>query len=188
MGAVGALPVDIVLVRHAMPVLIPEVRAEQWRLGPAGRAAARALGRTLERGVVVSSDEPKAAETAAEIAVLHGVEVVLDARLREVRRPYVWTDDDIYRDRARAYLRGESVEGWERHAAVATRFAAAVADHASRALATGVPLVVVTHGLAMTLWAWSIGAVTDRVAWWEPLGFPDAVRVAGPEAARLRAD
>ncbi len=184
----SALPVDVILVRHAMPVLVPEVSAEQWRLGPPGRAAARALGRTLEPGVVVSSDEPKAAETAAEIAAVHGAGVGLDHRFGEAHRPYVWTDDASYRDRARAYLRGESVEGWEPHAFVAARFAAALADHAPRALATGVPLIVVTHGLAMTLWAWSIGAATDRVAWWEPLGFPDAVRVAGPEAARLRAD
>ncbi|MEV6695476.1 hypothetical protein AB0M35_28815 [Micromonospora sp. NPDC051196] len=31
----------LVLVRHAMPVVEPAVPAERWRLGPAGRAAAR---------------------------------------------------------------------------------------------------------------------------------------------------
>jgi len=31
------------LIRHAMPVLEPDVPAERWRLGEEGRAAARAL-------------------------------------------------------------------------------------------------------------------------------------------------
>jgi hypothetical protein len=36
----------VILVRHAMPEVRPEVPAERWELGEAGRAAARACGDT----------------------------------------------------------------------------------------------------------------------------------------------
>jgi broad specificity phosphatase PhoE len=111
----------VILVRHAMPELDPAVPHHDWHLGPAGRAAARELAARLPRGVrVVSSDEPKARETAEEIVGL----VHIDARLREVSRPAVWRED--YRALAPRYVGGESLPGWEDHAAVIARVRAAV--------------------------------------------------------------
>jgi broad specificity phosphatase PhoE len=147
----------LILVRHAMPELDPAVPHHDWHLGPAGRAAARELGARLPReGRVVSSDEPKARETAEEL----GLPLRLDARLREVARPAVWRDD--YRDLARRYVGGEAIDGWEPHDAVIARLrAAATAD------------IVVTHGLAMTLF------LGESVSFWEELRFPDAWLVTG---------
>jgi 2,3-bisphosphoglycerate-dependent phosphoglycerate mutase len=148
----------VILVRHAMPELDPAVPHHDWHLGEAGRAAARELAAHLSRDArVVSSDEPKARETAEEL----GLPVRLDARLREVSRPAVWRDD--YRALARRYVGGESLPGWEPHDAVIARFrAAATAD------------IVVTHGLAMTLF------LGQDAAFWEELRFPDAWRVSPP--------
>jgi broad specificity phosphatase PhoE len=148
----------VILVRHAMPELDPAVPHHDWHLGEAGRAAARELAARLPRDArVVSSDEPKARETAEEI----GLPFRLDARLREVARPAVWRDD--YRAIARRYVAGETLDGWEPHDAVIARLrAAATAD------------IVVTHGLAMTVF------LGQDVAFWEELKFPDAWRVSPP--------
>jgi hypothetical protein len=52
---------QVVLVRHAMPVIEPAVAPELWRLGDDGRAAARRLAGALPRApFTVTSDEAKA--------------------------------------------------------------------------------------------------------------------------------
>jgi 2,3-bisphosphoglycerate-dependent phosphoglycerate mutase len=146
----------VILVRHAMPELDPAAAHHDWHLGAEGRAAARALAAHLEGGRIVSSDEPKASETADEIAAVCGGSVRLDARLREATRPTGWRDD--YRALAARYVGGERLAGWEDHGAVAQRVAEAV-EQAD---------IVVTHGLAMTLF------LGQSVAFWEQLRFPDA--------------
>jgi hypothetical protein len=88
-----------------------------------------------------------------------GLPFRLDAQLREVSRPAVWRDD--YRALARRYVGGERLAGWEPHDAVIARLrAAATAD------------IVVTHGLAITLF------LGESVEFWEALRFPDAWRVS----------
>jgi broad specificity phosphatase PhoE len=146
----------VILVRHAMPEVVPGVAPHLWELGESGRAAARALAARLD-GVahVVTSDEPKARQTAEEIAAVHAAQIVVDARLREATRPTAW--DGGYRDMARRYVAGEALDGWEPHAKVKARMAAAASGD-----------VVVTHGLAMTL---HLGA---GARFWEELWFPDA--------------
>jgi broad specificity phosphatase PhoE len=143
----------VILVRHAMPEVVPGVPPHDWELGPDGRAAARELARRLQPGRVVSSDEPKALQTAEEIA--RGSEIVVDARWREVARPTGW--EPGYRDRARRYVGGEALAGWEPHADAIARVRSATRGD-----------IVVTHGLAMTLY---LGQTVD---FWEELRFPDA--------------
>jgi broad specificity phosphatase PhoE len=145
----------VILVRHAMPEVVPGVAPHLWELGETGRAAARELATRLIGGRVVSSDEPKALQTAEEIVAVCGGEIVVDARLREATRPTAW--DPEYRDSARRYVAGENLEGWEPRAAVAARVTAAARGD-----------VVVTHGLAMTLY------LGESVSFWEALRFPDA--------------
>jgi broad specificity phosphatase PhoE len=140
-----------------MPEVVPGVAPELWELGPEGRAAARDLARHLDGGRVVSSDEPKALQTAAEIAAHLGTELEPDARLREATRPTDW--DAGYREKARRYVGGEALEGWEPHAAVIERVTSAARGD-----------IVVTHGLAMTLFL----APPDPREFWAGLRFPDA--------------
>jgi broad specificity phosphatase PhoE len=152
----------LIVVRHALPEVVPGVAPHLWELGPEGRAAARALAARIDPTRVVTSDEPKARQTAEEIAAPHGAEIVVDARLREVARPAAW--DEGYRDTALRYVAGEALAGWEPHEAVVARFAAAC----------GAGDVIVTHGLAMTLWLASEGLVAARGPFWAQLAFPDA--------------
>jgi 2,3-bisphosphoglycerate-dependent phosphoglycerate mutase len=163
----------LVLVRHAMPVVDSAVPPAQWQLGPGGRAAARALAAYLPRDAhYVSSPEPKARQTLEALAE----QVAVDDGLAEVRRPHTWEDD--YRSRARAYVEGVVLPGWEPHEEVVERFAAAVARHASVAAAQHKPLVVGTHGLAPTLWLASRYRLEPSPAeFWAGLRFPDLIEV-----------
>lgn len=172
----AALHVDrLVLVRHAMPVVEPDVPADQWELGEDGRAQAWALRSRIGQPVYfVASDEPKAIQTLRELTA-EG-EVAVDAGFREVHRPTVWFEN--YRVLARAYVQGMDLDGWEDRRRVIERFAAAVARHAARAVASDRTLVVGTHGLAPTMWLSTVVRLDPNPAdFWERLTFPDVVDV-----------
>ena len=119
---------------------------------------------------LVSSTEPKAIETAEAVARRWEGEVLPDDRLREAQRPWIGPG---YRAVAHRYLRGELPDGWEPHADVAARMGAAVSD--ALAAATGAPVVVVTHGLILSIHLGDrLGADFDRESFWSRLAFPDA--------------
>jgi broad specificity phosphatase PhoE len=164
----------VILVRHAMPEIDPEVPSALWRLGPAGRAAARALRpRVPSSAYFVASTEPKAVQTLEEIAGHR--DVATDPDFGEVRRPHAWLDGTAYRSLAHSYVDGLLPDGWESRSAVAERFGAALARHAPAANRT---LVVGTHGLAVTVWLAAVTAL-DRSPgqFWAALRFPDLVEV-----------
>ena len=61
----------LLLIKHAKPLVDPAKSSELWRLSDAGREQAKKLGDELAQhqpAIVISSDEPKAQETAAIIA------------------------------------------------------------------------------------------------------------------------
>lgn len=164
----------VTYVRHAMAVPDETVHPSEWVLDAKGRASAASLADRLEVGagigVLVSSTEPKALGTAAEIGRRWEVEVLTDARLREAVRPWVGPG---YRAVVHRYLRGEAPDGWEPHLEVAARTAAAVRE--ARQLAAGRPLVVVSHGLALSLHLGDqLGPDFEPEQFWSSLAFPDA--------------
>jgi broad specificity phosphatase PhoE len=157
----------LVLVRHAMPAASPEVAPAEWTLSPDGIRAAAALREVLPRDArLIASTEPKAWQTIGDVD-----DVVLDARFCEIDRPdEPWSDD--FRVRRAEYVSGRAHAGWEPHAAVAERFASGVADCRGEGARH---VVVATHGMAMTTWLVSLGAVDpDHAAdFWRGLRFPD---------------
>ena len=109
-----------------MPEVDAAIPPGEWPLSEQGRAAAARL--VLPRGVrILSSAERKAVETAEAI----GGEIVVDARVNEVRRPRVWGED--FREQARAYVGGTRHAGWEAHAEVTARFDATWSGDSHRA-------------------------------------------------------
>ena len=154
-----------------MPVMQPEVPAERWGLGSEGRAAARELARALPPApYVVTSDEPKAQQTAQELVGARGGTLTVDARVAETRRPHVWNAD--FAELARQFVAGRRHEGWESQDSVVARFDAAVREAIEGS--HGAPVVIVDHGQAMTLWLRSVRAVDDGPRFWSELAFPDA--------------
>lgn len=160
-----------------MPELEPEVSSERWQLGAKGRAAARSLRSLVaEPAYLVASDEPKAVQTMQELAGC--LAVATDPGFGEVRRPYLWSDGHAYRSTARSYVEGARHPGWEAHAHVVARFAAAVARHAVLAEAANRTLVIGTHGLALTVWMAGLTQLEPSPArFWEQLRFPDVIDV-----------
>jgi broad specificity phosphatase PhoE len=152
-----------------MPAADPTLPPARWQLSAAGIEAAARL-RLPPHAHLVASDEPKASGTVRVAA--GGAHVVVDADFAEVRRQEPWDDD--YRQRRRAYVSGSDHAGWEPRASVAARFDAAVARHAREDR----PLVVGTHGMAMTCWLASRGLIDGPAGdFWAALAFPDVVDV-----------
>jgi broad specificity phosphatase PhoE len=165
-------------------------RAWGLALGAEADAATVAADLPPESDAAVwTSDEPKALETARAIAARRGLAVRVDHRFAEVDRPEVWDTD--YRALAASYLDGSRLDGWEPRIAVAQRFSEAAAEALAGATAD---VVVVNHGLALTLFLAAQGACIedeaapfDAVAFWRALTFPDAWRLdmAGRRVRRV---
>lgn len=118
---------------------------------------------------VFTSTERKARETAEVLALRRGSQVVASAGFSEVDRPAVWDDDEGAT--ASHYLATGAASGWEPREAVVQRFDAAV----NLAQSTAGPgcLLIVSHGLALSLWLDSVLDI-DLVPFWQALTLPDA--------------
>lgn len=154
----------IILIRHALSAVDPNVDSREWGLAPGAREEAERLARMLPDDIgdtIWTSSEKKAIQTASAIAGVHGLRLEVDERFGEVTRP--WTGGD-YRSLARRYLAGDVPNGWERPDDVIERFRAGVGEGGS---------LIVDHGLAMSLF---LGASTgiDVVSFWDALTLPDA--------------
>ena len=114
---------------------------------------------------MVSSTERKAWQTLGGASA-----VILDPRLCEVGRPRErWTEDSL---EVRAqYVSGTHHRGWEAHVDVVQRFRSALAQYRH----SGRPVVVETHGMAMTTWLVGEGALASSEAarFWRDLRLPD---------------
>jgi broad specificity phosphatase PhoE len=180
--------VAVILVRHGMPEIQRGVASTRWRLSEAAKEDCVLLAHALpaELGpVVYSSAQAKAQETATVIALRRGLRTEVDERLREVEQPPGWVDD--YRAVALGYLAGRDGFDWEPREAVVRRFGAAVTEATDAAGARDI--VVVNHGLAMSLWVADVVSVNalgfDITRFWHDLSFPDAWRVE-PEHGTLQ--
>ena len=127
-----------------MPSYGPQTPAHEWELGTDGHAAARQL--------------------AAALPTLR------DPRLNEVARIEPWEGE--YLHLRREYVSGIDHVDWEPRAAVAARFEAGLREHLDSAQEK--PLIVATHGMAMTIWLTSRRLLGDPAEFWTQLLFPDA--------------
>jgi broad specificity phosphatase PhoE len=158
----------LILVRHAEPGYEETVAPALWPLSPAGLAAARAL-RLPDGARLVASDEVKAWQTLSP----HGP-VVQDARFREVdREGEPWNGPFL--ELRRSYVEGAERAGWEPHDAVVRRFDEGIEDFLVRSPER--PLVLASHGMAMTVWLHARGCVDRPGEFWAALRFPDVLTV-----------
>jgi broad specificity phosphatase PhoE len=163
----------VLLVRHSVPEVDPEVPAKEWRLSAEGRRrctglAARLAGHDPE--VVVSSPEPKARETAELVAGALGLDVRESTDLRETaRRTVPWLDRVELEDGIRRLFAEPDrvVFGEESGAEALARFSRAVDD-------LGRGAVVVSHGTVISLYA-AARTGRDPFEIWRALELPDLV-------------
>lgn len=156
-----------------MPELVRGVANRLWGLSDSSREdcvlLAHALSLPTSGPPILTSDERKARETAEVLALRLGRDTVIDPRLSEVDRPTTWDDD--YRALAAAYIGGQHQDGWESRDAVLSRFTAGC--DAAIAIAHGADIVVVNHGLALSIYLQS-RLELDIIPFWRALTLPDA--------------
>lgn len=156
---------SLVLIRHGLTRPDETLPPAEWPLFESD--SSRALGPLLPAGHVVASDERKAIETAQAL----GRDFSVDARLREISRPWI-SDPEAFKVSVQRYLDGEDVDGWEPQRVALGRFA-----EAARGL-------VVSHGTIMSLFVASIANV-DANAFCSALRMPDAWELTGRNLRRL---
>lgn len=174
------MAVRLYLVRHAMPLVEPHVASDAWQLGDAGRAAAVDVARAFGDGQYrwVASTQAKARQTAEAIVSVKDPDAVIhtDTGFVEVAKPQVFVAN--HRQLASAYVSGTTHVGWESHEDVVARFDAAMARQLRACRVDN--LVVVTHGMALTLWLARHIDFGDAGRFWRGLALPDVIAVDPP--------
>lgn len=175
------MPASLLLVRHSQPEMTAGAPRD-WRLSAEGRTRCQPLAEEIARRyspvAVMSSDEPKAIETAEVIARPLGLDVEILRDLREHEREAApLLDDTAFQAAIAGFFAHpeELVYGRESATDALARFSRgiemALAQHSLG------DVVVVTHGTVMSLYlAATTGA--DPYALWQCLRLPD-LRVIG---------
>jgi len=183
--------VDLVLVRHARPLLRAGVQAARWLIDPEAVPEVEALGHALAQhlpavgdaslaGTVVASHEPKAQGTARALARVWGRSHSQAQGLEEHHRgPLPLVDDLTWRATvAELFARPqELVFGEETAVEAELRFSGAVAAVLQAARSRGESLTtVVSHGTVITLYLAAANDL-DSVELWASLAMPEALLV-----------
>jgi broad specificity phosphatase PhoE len=170
----------LILVRHSQVAPDPAVPPKQWRLSQRGRDLCPPLAEALRPytpDILLSSDEPKAIDTANLIANQLGLSVHIAAGLDEHRRPYI---AEGFMDLMQHFFQApdERVFGEESAVEATVRFGTAV-DAAVKASA-GRALAIVTHGTVLVLYAAPLFGLEPYLLWTR-MSYPSFV-VLDPDA------
>ncbi|MGI8690651.1 MAG: histidine phosphatase family protein [Thermomicrobiales bacterium] len=179
----------LILVKHAMPALEPDVPSRDWQLSDVGRARCIPLAAHLAAytpTIIAVSAEPKATETGRIVAERLAAPIEIVADLHENDRTGLgWLDSDeleatiarFFAEPDRRIMGNETAD--EAHA----RFAAAVADVCARHRQGNI--VIVAHGTVITLF---VARRTGRepFPFWKRLSLPSFVALSLPDF-RVRA-
>jgi broad specificity phosphatase PhoE len=179
---------EIVLLRHAHVVQMPEVPTQQWNLSDDGRAAALRLGAhrfLADVKFFLSGDEPKMVETAT--ACSRGQAVSTCPDLRELHRDVAcWLSSEAeYRDLIRKILGhpNESIQGCESAASAQNRVVTAIDEVLKEE--PDAKFAVVSGGLTLTLYlSYLQRKDVPDFALWKSIRFPD-IAVVDPLKRRV---
>jgi broad specificity phosphatase PhoE len=168
----------LILIKHASPLVIPVTPPEQWKLSDKGRESCAALAEALrehEPAIIISSEEPKAQETAQLAASRLGVPTESAANLHEHDRtnvPHMRSGEFISHMELFFRRPDERVLGRESADEALSRFEKAV-DSVVAAHSSG-NIAIVTHGTVLALY---LASHNDRDPFhlWRELGLPSFV-------------
>ena len=166
----------LILIKHARPQVDPRVASEQWTLGDEGRAGAARLAEKLRAysfGRLVTSREPKAAETARLVGEALGRPVVEANDLFEHDRSNVpHMDSREFISMVALFFRqpDELVLGEETADEAYERFGAAV-DRVIAEDQSEEDIAIVTHGTVLALFA-ERRAKQEPFGLWRRMGLP----------------
>jgi broad specificity phosphatase PhoE len=178
----------LILIRHTQSQQDPSRPASQWGLTEVGRRRCAALADRLAGYAparVITSAEPKAAETGALAAARLGLPHAVAAGLHEhLRERTGWLAPDAFERTVAALFERptELVWGEETAAQAGARFGAAVqgllAHH------PGETLAIVTHGTVMTLFIAKHAGIAP-IPFWRRLGMPAFAVLSLPDFGLL---
>lgn len=178
----------LILVKHSLPNLQPELPAREWWLSVEGRRRCTPLAEALtvyKPQVIVASAEPKATETARLVAERMALPYRVVDGLHEHDRSNVgWLGAaQLEASVARFFAEPQAlVLGLETAEQVQRRFVGAVGGVLESNPDRNV--VIVAHGTVITLFvAQMAGAATpgfSAFAFWKELGLPSFVVLATP--------
>ena len=172
----------LILVRHGPPQRVEGVAAHEWQLSEQGRETCENFFSTLvtpgaakipvQPGIIASSIEPKAVQTAEIMAHLFGLNVETVAGLHEHDRSKMGYLEAIdFNRKVAEFLThpDELVMGLETANQALQRFTQTVESVCNRT-PTG-DVVIVSHGTVMTLYL-APRMNRDPFLFWQKLGMP----------------
>ncbi len=174
----------LVLVKHSLPLVDPGVPARKWRLSDEGRVRSRMLGEKLagyDLNLVVSSDEPKAVETAEIAAEALDVPIEIVEGLHEHERGNVgFLEKDRFERSVERFFCGPAdlVFGEETADEAHDRFSNAVNGLSDRFRHRNI--AIVTHGTVLSLFVSRLSEL-EPFALWKRLGLPSWVTLSRPD-------
>ena len=175
---------QLILIKHASPLVIPGTPPEQWKLSDKGRESCVLLAdalREFQPGVIVASSEPKAKETADLVGEKLNVPVESAADLHEHDRsnvPHMRSGEFISHMELFFRRPGERVLGRESADQALSRFERAIAEITDRH--TSGNIAVVSHGTVIALF---IAEHTGEkpFEWWRKMGLPSLAVLSLPD-------
>lgn len=173
---------QLILVRHSISAVDVSRPPAQWPLSDAGVEAVGNLARTLadrDIAAIYSSQEPKAAQTARELAGLLNLDWKTAPGLHEHERDRMdWQGDEAWHALLRKFFDNpdDVVFGLESAHQALDRFSTAVDDALRQVDGQSGPIVIVSHGTVMSLFIAKQRGV-DPYSIWRELKMPDYVEL-----------
>ncbi len=169
----------LLLVKHSLPEILPEVHANQWRLSTEGRHRCKSLSLKLaayQPAAMISSEELKALETAESVANNLGMPFEIAKDLNEHDR----SNESLFQTHAEfvKFMKlffakpDELVFGKETGIGVQNRFVNAVNDVLQQHQKGNV--VIFAHGTVISLFVSAYTSV-EPFPMWQQLGLPSIV-------------
>ncbi|HJQ14644.1 MAG TPA: histidine phosphatase family protein [Anaerolineales bacterium] len=168
----------LILIRHSLPRIEEDRPANAWNLSVEGQLRAHRLAEQLERfepEIIVSSNEPKAKETAEILATHFQIDMQTISDLREQDRsnvPYLSTNEFQASMREFFQKPDELVLGSETANQAHTRFYRAV--HSILKEHRNKTVLIVTHGTVISLFVSRLTGSSD-LELWRQLGLPSFI-------------
>ena len=181
----------VILIKHAAPEVVPGTPPEQWRLSEQGRSSCARLAEALRPhapSVVVSSEEPKAAETGQLVAGALGIPFHEAAGLYEHDRsnvPHLRSGEFISLVEVLFRRPGQLVLGKETGAGALKRFRNALDDVLQEHGGEGKTVAVVSHGTVIALLLAEIGG-GNGFELWRRMKLPSFAVLSAPTLALER--
>ena len=164
---------QLFLIRHASPVIQPEVPARDWPLSERGIEEAQSLaklGHIWELEALYTSSEPKAQSTGLIIADELGLLTNVVDGFDELRMPDWIGNADEFNEAVRAILLGTA--GAPRGSEPAEQAAARFADGVELVAQGEFPAGIVSHGRVLTAWLTKAIGLDDPFETWRTMPMP----------------